>query len=220
MEPQHQAFDEWATSESLPQFYTTVMVDDRTDLLLNIISVPRRSLENQRLLKNQNMLLKELELVRSFPPQQDRFVEALKQYLSNISTYNVMFAFGMAAPTNYRAADFATRVYEGARIPVESSPLKGKSLSELLGGPESPAPIIIWASAALISGEHTELVLLLLPIGMIILGAARGIANGLEKGLEQRVLRLLKRRGREGGTAPPGAPRRRPQPPMKKLSGQ
>jgi hypothetical protein len=90
-------------------------------------------------------------------------------------------------------------------VPVESSPLSSKSLGDLaaagggLGG----------ALGAYVTGD--PLLLLTIPTGIIVCGAARGISQALEVGLRSKLLDLM-------NVEDPNAPRDEP-PPVKDDGG-
>ena len=103
-------------------------------------------------------------------------------YLGDVSEY-----VAEIDPALYR---FAARVTLEPVIPVESSPVSGTALAELVKS--------VGASSALgyfAVGAH-PLLLITVPVGVVLLGGARGIADGLRKGLEHRIATWL-------GASPP-----------------
>jgi hypothetical protein len=94
------------------------------------------------------------------------------------------FALGNYDP---RLAQFVGRVAIEPLIPVESSPLGGVSLTALAKGAGTAAGGIALGMAAM----SNPLILLCVPAGVIIMGGAKGIAQGLEEGLHARIVRML-----------------------------
>jgi hypothetical protein len=90
--------------------------------------------------------------------------------------------------------EFVARVATDPIIPVESSPLRGVSLVNLLHAATT--------SAVLGMAEATREPLLLLgvPIGIVVIGGARGIAAGLEEGLYRRIVKAMT--GNDPGKGP------------------
>lgn len=99
---------------------------------------------------------------------------------------------------------FATYLFEQPLIPFRRSPISGESLAQLVGRVSGAGTGgFIGAYAGI---DHGLLVLLTAPGGMIVGGAAMGVATALEAGLHDRVLRLIR-------PPSPDDPRRLPSPP-------
>jgi hypothetical protein len=97
----------------------------------------------------------------------------------------------------YSAFDFASLVAYTNLIPFEQSPLEATSLASILvkGGTLSASGVgafVGWVVAA----HTTPLLLVTVPAGMIICGAASGVAAGLQQGLRDTVLRWLTDKGK------------------------
>jgi hypothetical protein len=92
-------------------------------------------------------------------------------------------------PLLYR---FASRAALEPIIPVESSPLSGASLVELVKSTGASAALGYFAVGA------DPLLLVTVPLGVILLGGATGIAEGLKAGLAVRIASWL------GGTPDQG----------------
>ena len=70
-------------------------------------------------------------------------------------------------------------------VPIEQSPLQLASLAGLAADVAGGAYI---AQAAGVSGP---MLLFAVPVGIILVGAARGIAQGLQEGLHEKILKLM-----------------------------
>ena len=84
--------------------------------------------------------------------------------------------------------EFAETLAFGEVVPFELSPLGAESLAGVVlkgGG------IAAGAAVGIASGGPTPLLLITVPAGMILCGAAAGVAAALEQGLRQRLLRRL-----------------------------
>jgi hypothetical protein len=88
-------------------------------------------------------------------------------------------------------SDFAQYLTYQPVVPYESSPLGGRSLSQILATAGSAA-----ATVGTFADGHLVL-LLLVPGGIIICGAASGVAEALQVGLRTKLLDLM-------GVAMPG----------------
>lgn len=100
-------------------------------------------------------------------------------------------------PPNRRGPSaFAQYLTYSPVIPFESSPLDGKALSELVtaGG--------VGAAVGAFATDH-PLLLLAVPAGIIVCGAARGVADALRIGLRSRLLALMGVEDPEADEPPP-----------------
>ena len=73
-------------------------------------------------------------------------------------------------------------------IPFEASPLEAASLAGML---TSASGMSAGAAAGFLAAGPTPLALVTVPAGMIIGGAAAGVARALEEGLRSRIMRRL-----------------------------
>jgi hypothetical protein len=82
--------------------------------------------------------------------------------------------------------DFAVEVLRSEVVPVEESPLSGVSLAQLLERAPSAAGAAV---AAWGTGPNDPLLLLItVPVGMIVFGAATGVSKALNTGLRAKIL--------------------------------
>jgi hypothetical protein len=91
--------------------------------------------------------------------------------------------FYFDVPNRRGPSPFAQHLTYARVVPFESSPLDAKSLSELITGGG--------ASAALAYITGHPLLALVVPGGIIVCGAARGIAEALRIGLRSKLLGLM-----------------------------
>jgi hypothetical protein len=77
-------------------------------------------------------------------------------------------------------------------IPVESSPLAGETLQQILsrGGAVGVGTMVAFH----VFGATSPLLILAVPGNIILIGAAIGLAKGLENGLAQKIYSLIKHR--------------------------
>jgi hypothetical protein len=86
-------------------------------------------------------------------------------------------------------AKFAAMICFDTVIPFENSPLSAESLAKLVTHASGPA---IGAFVAFVIFGSTPLLFVAVPAGMIICGAAKGVATALEEGLKKRLMHWLK----------------------------
>jgi hypothetical protein len=73
-------------------------------------------------------------------------------------------------------------------IPFQESPLDLHSLAELT---VKATGVGIGAYAGFVASGGTPLVLITVPLGMVLVGAAAGLGRALEEGLRKRILSLM-----------------------------
>lgn len=84
---------------------------------------------------------------------------------------------------------FAEQMAFDRIVPFEQSPLDMESLGKLV---ISATGAGVGAYAGFVLADSTPLLLITVPAGMIIFGAAKGVADALEQGLRERLLKYLK----------------------------
>jgi hypothetical protein len=99
-------------------------------------------------------------------------------------------------PSRRGPSTFAQYLTYSPVIPFGSSPLQGKALSELVtaGG--------VGAAVGAFASDH-PLLLLAVPAGIIVCGAARGVADALRIGLRSKLLELMGVEDPEAHESPP-----------------
>lgn len=95
-----------------------------------------------------------------------------------------------------RSIEFANEVFYQRLIPLTQSPLALGSLSELIKAAS------VGAVVGFIAVAGHPIVLIAVPAGIILCGAATGIANALEEGLRERILTLLRDHPRQNDELP------------------
>jgi hypothetical protein len=88
---------------------------------------------------------------------------------------------------------FVENVAFSRLIPVQSSPLDLQSLASVL---TTGSGVAIGAWAGVVASGGTPLILITVPVGMIIGGAAAGVGRALEAGLEEKLRTWIRRRRR------------------------
>jgi hypothetical protein len=83
-------------------------------------------------------------------------------------------------------SEFAQYLAFAPVIPFESSPLSGKSLSDVITAAGGSAGAAVGAF-----GTHEPLLLIAVPFGIVLCGAARGVGDALRIGLRARLLDLM-----------------------------
>jgi hypothetical protein len=83
---------------------------------------------------------------------------------------------------------FATYVTNSRVVPFERSPISMESIVQIV---KASGGAGIGATVGLLAGGGTPLMLVTVPAGIILCGAATGIASALEEGLRLRVLGLM-----------------------------
>ncbi len=76
-------------------------------------------------------------------------------------------------------------------IPVRTNPLNLESLATVLA---TGSGVAIGAWAGVVASGGTPLILITVPVGMVIGGAAAGVGRALEEGLRERVLTWIRGR--------------------------
>jgi len=83
---------------------------------------------------------------------------------------------------------FADQVSSQALVPFETSPLGPHSLADIgkMVSQFGPGTMI-----GVVAAGHTPLVLITVPVGIVLCGAAAGVARALYTGLQYRILKLM-----------------------------
>jgi hypothetical protein len=115
----------------------------------------------------------------------------------------------------------AQYILNDASLPFEQSPLQGISLGAL--GKASPYALGAYIGYA--AGGGTPLILITVPAGIIVCGAAAGVGKALEEGLREKIKLLLAKKGRkarrkEGAKPGSAAQAEKPAKPEKKQSSE
>jgi hypothetical protein len=160
------------------QFYESTVYDRDGDDGFTFITLPRRALSDE---------LSEVVLEKGIPSHAYIFVlfldptesEPVKALDADSLLGLVDMARGVTGHDN-----FTQYLVNEAIIPFEASPLQTKSLVEITSTAGATAALGYFAS------EH-PLILVTLPAGIIICGAALGVSEALQRGLRVKLLKLM-----------------------------
>jgi hypothetical protein len=78
----------------------------------------------------------------------------------------------------------------GASMAIEESPIKGASLKDLAAWAKKN-PVGLGAVVGFLAVGFSPLLLITVPAGMILVGAAASVADAIQKGLPQVIMRQL-----------------------------
>lgn len=183
----------------LLQFYETTVTSDISSHEARFLTVPHRSIDGNQSAQSVDAVLEELGLRKIADVQPSNLGHALAVLLSPSATDNmegelIRAAMGQQAPhTNaiVAAADitFAELVAYTDVVPFETSPLSAQALVKFVTTASGGA---LGAYAGFVAFGASPLLLVMVPTGMILCGAAKGVADGLEHGLRERILKLFK----------------------------
>lgn len=165
----------------ISQYYETTVVDSETDLAIEITAIPKSALATT----SPSDVIHDLEEAEyTFTPLPTDIVPFLVGILlaeaspqlepSNAPVDNV---------SRIDAVRFAESVFQDAYVLIENSPPKGEKLKDVLanvvvGGATTTAGLLKGYDAAFV-------VLVITPTAIVLIGAARGVADGLRKGLSK-----------------------------------
>lgn len=178
----------------IKQVYETELFH-RAGVGLRAITIPRRSISNEGLLAQPERIAQilEIKIVDAFDfGWVQRAILSVLVAESGEELYKwrenntILHERLKERPEFYEFAEYVSMT---PVIPFENSPLSAESLGALLtkvGGYGVGAYI-----GFLIVGGSTPLLLITVPAGMIICGAAAGISQGLEKGLKERIYKII-----------------------------
>ncbi|HEY2912623.1 MAG TPA: hypothetical protein VGK21_04640 [Candidatus Angelobacter sp.] len=180
--------------ESFPQWFETTIAHRSAKSAFTGIVIPRQSISRQLDLANRESLLEELELVEfsSIDPQfiteaiQASLVEANADYHTLLKTAEELKEGRFGRYLGMR--ELAERVSNDKCIPFQESPLDLHSIKDIVAKGTGTA---IGAYVGFVAAGSHPLVLIVVPAGIIVCGAAFGIAKALEQGLQERLLAFM-----------------------------
>jgi hypothetical protein len=173
------------------QFYETEVADRESGLTASFIVVPSSALGYQPD-EPPGGLIDIIDLLNSE-------AAALSYYLWAVVTSDTveeaMQKIGgtlLPSPLPDEERAFFDSLAYSAVVPTEQSPLDKESLAELLSAAsQASRRWTVGAAIALGAVSGRPLLLLYVPAGIILIGAARGIAEALHVGLRERILDRL-----------------------------
>lgn len=196
------------------QYYETVLFDVRSSsfffLTIPSRSLPKRSAEDDSSQDDRsagwyNYLLDDLNLesltlvnavdlenaVATLVSNSDRLGNALADHSlsrAKADLLSQLFSGELLPSISEEDRRFAHHLVSSRVIPFENSPLSPSSLQEIVRGATSTGA---GAYIGFVLAGPTPLLLLTVPAGVVICGAAWGVAKGLEDGLRKRVAKLI-----------------------------
>jgi hypothetical protein len=204
----------FTTEESMhiTQIYETTVVDKDSDATARYVVVPRRAFGSADWLppyaegaEERNVatfFTLATELADAKPQMIDasHLVFAVATCLA-ASTPQGLDELGRLKPLDAIPEDlfrgqirFAEILALAPVVPFENSPLGLDSLGALI---TRSTGVGLGAYAGFVIAGTSPLLLITVPAGMVLFGAASGVANALEQGLRERVLKLVKGRARK-----------------------
>jgi hypothetical protein len=196
----------------ITQIYETTVVDRNSDSTGRYMVVPRRAFADSSWLpSSQHVTQKEGQIL--FYDLVDELTDAEPQM---IDTSHLVFAVAtcLAASTPQGLDEFGKlRAFEAIPqdlfedqikfaellalapvVPFENSPLGLDSIGSII---TRTSGVGLGAYAGFVVAGNSPLLLIAVPAGMVIFGAASGVANALEQGLRERVLKLVRGKTRK-----------------------
>jgi hypothetical protein len=188
----------------LTQLFETTVVDSGSENQARFISVPRRSLAHTDLLPPEDTvdpnlsertaaLLEVLGLRQVTRLREFRLVEVIAMCLAAERSQELtdQLAEGRFLQFDQFSdlADFAQAITFTPVVPFEQSPLDLSSVTTILG---KASGIGLGAYVGLVVGAGTPLIFLTVPTGMLLCGAAAGVAKALHDGLYERLVRIIR----------------------------
>lgn len=168
----------------IAQTYDTVITSTEEDLTLRVISIPSRYVDGFSDISTIEEVSKLLGSGLHCTLKPNSLVGGIVATLKPRAARDAGFNLRILADLEPEATSFVKSALEDAWIPIENSPLSGERLAALA----SNSPIALGAGLGIYSAhDNPILVLLLVPAGIIICGAAVGISEALRSGLKQRV---------------------------------
>jgi hypothetical protein len=201
------------------QIYETTIQDNSSQSAVTFCIIPARSIpeESHPLIRERvyDFISSELGLINLFPLRPEFFVEVISALLStNERLYEPSvdlrakshLVHQLIESHEYRQVYVSTEVTEFASylssnniIPFEFTPLEAVSYERLIH--YIPAGGLGFYIGIVVAG-NSPLLFITVPAGIIICGAASGIARGLEEGLRSRIKGLMSRRRSPRRTSP------------------
>jgi hypothetical protein len=185
------------------QIFESTIFSDTTDQAVHVLVAPARSFVEPGDLKSPEALIRELDLKKIGPVSPTNLVFALDAMVGVdecgrespegvfefLRAQTVPIAHPTQAPPE---VTFAEQIAFSDLIPFEQSPL---NLESLVGLVTKATGVAMGAYAGFVMSGGTPLIFVTVPAGMIIFGAAAGVAKALEEGLRERLLNLLRGSG-------------------------
>jgi len=182
------------------QWYDTTFADREIGSALRVLVIPSRSILEKQILESPSTLMARLELrhLETVPSPSllpgtlasilvdehaDLALMRLRKLLDGtpLSTVFADVDSGVVTLAEHLALDDL--------VPFEGSPLHADSLVNLAG--KSKGLLGLGAVVGLVASGPRPLVLITVPLGIVLCGAAAGVAKALSQGLHYQILKLL-----------------------------
>jgi hypothetical protein len=191
----------------ITQLFETTVVDRESGLEARFVSVPRRAFLEENLLPPLHAVANNEVWDAKF----DQLVVRLTDSRVTALTLNTLLAAVLTcfAQDNTKLREQLTKIKSqeldtgiGANylqfaemltfaplVPFEQSPISLDSVASVIS---KASGVGLGAYAGFVVVVNSPLIFVTVPAGMIIFGAAHGVADALQKGLRDRVLKLMK----------------------------
>jgi hypothetical protein len=179
------------------QFFESTIMSDSTLHAAHLISVPRRTFLAYDKRVDSNKIIRGLGLKTLAPVTTSKLASFLSILLSDsveeqVLVQSLTISGLEKIEMNENDVYFAEMLAFERMVLFENSPIEFESLAKLVTTASGAA---IGTYAGFVLAGPTPLLLVAVPAGMILFGAAKGVADALEQGLRERLLKFL--RGRE-----------------------
>ena len=168
------------------QFYETTIYDNDLSVSFSVLTIPGRSMPEFLDLKRDLGLT----AVDTSAESYDQVVGDLFQLLNAaVRDVPIEHARGrrFSDPEGLHLLQFAEYIAHESSIPFEQSPLSGLSITQILKSPTT----IGAAGGFILTGMYGPVYLVMVPAGMIICAAAKGIGDGLSEGLKHKIVKAM-----------------------------
>jgi hypothetical protein len=181
------------------QTFESTILSDSTKHSAHLLVVPKRTFLWQDQHVDANRIIQSLGLGEVMEVQPSHLVFSLSILLSDktaeqesVKRLNESLCNPLNTELDPVDVTFAERVAFERMIPFEQSPIEMESLVNLVtsatgAGLGAYAGFVVFGSS-----PPSPLLFVAVPAGMILFGAAKGIADALEQGLRERLLKLLR----------------------------
>lgn len=195
------------------QHYESTVRDNDTNLAFSFVIVPARSLpetgvrltgsQSSELIDRDQLFVEQLGLrvlqridsedlqnaIAGLLANPDEIRQSLMDtsFVASLEYHLSRLARGVDARVGPQELGFARYLTKEAIVPFENSPLHAISLQSL----GKASPYALGAYIGFVVSGSTPMLLITVPAGIILCGAAAGIGEGLNRGLRDRLQSLL-----------------------------
>jgi hypothetical protein len=171
-------------------FSTTILAPEPHSGAFTVLVVPKRVISNSVDPDKPALAVLDLDKGGSpFSPPNDGH---------GLAIILARFWFNQEQSPPQELIDAAIDTITNTAIPIENSPLSGETLFQIFnhGGAVGVGTLVAFQ----VFGASSPILLLAVPGNIILIGAAIGLAKGLENGLAKKVYSLIQRRNSAGTT--------------------